>query len=330
MKITTYDYIDSNKRKTILLILLFPISLLLLIFIILFIYSGINLAITRQLFNENIIIYVLRTYWHYLLLSIILSGIWAVIAFYRGNRIVLNYVDAKLPKEHEYRETKRIIENVSITAGIKPPKLYIMEGEMSLNAFTVGTSIEDSCIVLTFGLIKKLDIAELEAVIAHEVAHIISRDTKLMMAIILMVGFFTFFGSLLMCGLSLKRTNKGIKKGKLFGFIILIGCALYIYGNFIAPVLRFAVSRTREFHADAKAVLLTRNPQDLISALKKIDRHPIIDYFSVNEIMSPMCIVSPLRIPVSLFDSLSNLSSTHPPIDERIQALQVMDGQRLN
>lgn len=330
MKITTYDYIDSNRRKTILLVLVFPVSLLLLIFIALFIYSGISLAITRQLFNENIIIYVFRTYWYYLVLSIILSALWALLVFYRGNQIVLNYLNARITEDHEYRDTKKIIENISITAGIKAPKLYIMEAEMSLNVFTVGTSINNSCIVLTFGIIKQLDRTELEAVIAHEVAHIINRDTILMMAIMLMTGFFTFFGSFLMYGISLKRTNKGLQVGKSFGILILIGSILYIYGNFIAPTIRFAVSRTREFHADANSALLTRNPQGLISALKKIDRHPIIDYFNSNEIMAPLCVVSPLRIPISLFDSLSNLSRTHPPIQDRIQALQVMDGQHLN
>lgn len=326
--ITTYDYIDSNRRKTILLILLFPISLFVLMFIALFFYSYIDLSINRQIINENIIIYVLNTYIYFFIFTIILSGIWTLIAFHFGNRIILNCVHAKIPKEEEYRDTKRIIENISITAGIKPPKLYIMEREMSLNAFTVGTSIENSCIVLTYGIIKELERSELETVIAHEIAHIIYHDTRLMMAIILMIGFFTFLGSFLLGGFFSKRNNKGIQKGKGAGIIIVIGIVIYIYGNIIAPAIRFAISRTREFHADAKAALLTRNPQGLISALKKIDRHPIIDYFSTNEIMAPMCIVSPLRIPVSLFDALSNLSSTHPPIEKRIQALEVMDGIR--
>ena len=328
--ITTYDYIDSNRRKTILLILLFPVSLFLLLFIALFFYSYIDLSINHQIPNESIIIYVLHTYLYYLFLPIILSVVWTLIAFYSGNQIILNCVSATCPKEEEYKDTKRIIENVSITAGIKPPKLYILENERSLNAFTVGTSLENSCIVLTSGIIEKLERSELEAVIAHEVAHIIYHDTRLMMAIILMIGFFTFVGSFLIGGFSSKRNNKGMSKGKGAGIIIIIGIVLYIYGNIVAPAIRFAISRTREFHADAKAALLTRNPQGLISALKKIDRHPIIDYFNTNEIMSPMCIVSPLRIPVSLFDTLSNLSSTHPPIEKRIQALEVMDGRSLD
>lgn len=329
--ITTYDYIDNNRRKTVLLILLFPISLFFLLFIALSFYSYIDLSINKQIINESIIIYVLHTYLYYLFLPIILSVVWTLIAFYSGNKIILNCVNATCPPEEEYKDTKRIIENVSITAGIKPPKLYIMENERSLNAFTVGTNLENSCIVLTSGIIEKLERSELEAVIAHETAHILYQDTKLMMAIILMIGFFTFVGSFLIGGISSKKSNKVIQKGKgAGGIIIIIGIVLYIYGNIIAPAIRFAISRTREFHADAKAALLTRNPQGLISALKKIDRHPIIDYFNTNEIMSPMCIVSPLRIPVSLFDTLSNLSSTHPPIEERIEALEVMDGRNLD
>ncbi len=327
--ITTYDYIDSNRRKTILLVLLFPISLFLLLFIALFLYSYINLSINRQITDESIIIYVFHTYLYYLFLPIILSVVWTLIAFYSGNKIILNCVNATCLKEEEYRDTKRIVENVSITVGIKPPKLYIIEHEMSLNAFTVGTSIENSCIVLTYGIIEKLERSELEAVIAHEIAHIVHHDTRLMMATILMVGFFTFVGSFLIGGFSSRRNNRMIQKGKGAGIIIVIGLVLYIYGNVVAPAIRFAISRTREFHADAKAALITRNPQGLISALKKIDRHPIIDYFNTNEIMAPMCIVSPLREAISLFDTLSNLSSTHPPIEKRIQALEVMDGQRL-
>ena len=327
MLITTYDYIDSNKRKTILLILLFPISLLMLIFIALFVYSYIDLLINNRISNENILVYVFNAYWYYFFLTIIASIIWTIIAFYYGNSIVLNCIYAKKPKEDEYRDTKRIIENVSITAGIKPPQLYIMEGERSLNAFTVGTSIEKSCIVLTSGIIEKLERSELEAVIAHEVAHVIHHDTRLMMATVLMIGFFSFLGSFLMSGFSSRRGGNVIKRGKSGGIIILIGVVLYIYGNLVAPAIRLAISRTREYLADSKAALLTRNPQALISALEKIDKHPIIDYFSTNEIMSPMCIVSPLRIQVSLFKALSNLSNTHPPIEERIQALEVMDGR---
>lgn len=324
--ITTYDFIDSNKRKTVLLVLLFPISLAILMFIALYFYSFIESSLNSQINNNINVFYVLQVYWFYILLSIIISVIWTIVAFYYGNDIILNYIDATVPKEEEYKNTKKIIENISITAGIKPPKLYIMERESSLNAFAVGTSVKNSCIVLTFGLIEKLEKSEMEAVIAHEISHIIHQDTKLMMVIILMIGFFTFLGSFLMRGFSSRKSSVGKAKGGA-GIIIVIGLVIYIYGNFIAPVIRFAISRTREFQADAKAALLTRNPQGLISALQKINRHPIIDCFNSNEIMAPLCIVSPLRIPISLFNVLSNLSNTHPSIEDRIKALEVMDGR---
>ena len=318
--ITTYDFIDSNKRKTILLVLLFPISLTVLIFISLYIYSYIDLSFFSQI-KTNTFIYVFQAYWYYLVISVILSGAWIFFSFYHCSDIIIKYTGAIVPKENEYKDTKRIIENISITAGINPPKLYILERENSLNAFTVGTNSQNSSIVLTFGLISKLEKSELETVIAHEIAHIVHQDTKLMMAIILMIGFFTFLGSVLI------GIKGGSKKFKGNGIIMLIGFVIYIYGNFVAPLIRLAVLRTREFQADAKAALLTRNPQSLISALQKINRHPIIDSFNRNEILAPMCIVSPLRIPISLFDTLSRLSDTHPPIKERIEALEIMDGK---
>ena len=333
--ITTYDFIDSNKRKTVLLVLLFPLSLAILMFVALYFYSSITSSVDSVLnpqINNNIdAFYVLEAYWFYILLSIVISMVWTYVTFYYGNDIILNYIDATEPEENEYKATKKIIENVSITAGIKAPKLYIMKRERNLNAFAVGTSVENSCIVLTYGIIEKLEKSELEAVIAHEISHIIHQDTKLMMTIILITGFFTFLGSLLMKGFYSRRGGSigkigGKAKGGA-GVIIVIGFVIYIYGNFVAPLIRFAVSRTREFQADANAALLTRNPQKLVSALKKIEQHSIIDTFNDNEIMAPMCIVSPLRIPISLFDTLSNLSSTHPPIKERIEALETMDGR---
>jgi heat shock protein HtpX len=235
------------------------------------------------------------------------------------------------------KEAIKILENISITAGIPTPTLYILEKEKGLNAFAVGTNKKNCAVILTKGLVETLDKSELEAVIAHEVAHIIHKDTTLMMIVTLLIGFFTYLGYIMVRSLgggggrSSKRSSGSGKGGAI---LLLIGLAFLLYGYVIAPLLRLAVSRTREFHADAKSALLTRNPQALISALKKIAKHPIVDTLNSevnnNELVAPMCIENPLRIKVSLFDSLSNLSSTHPPIDKRIQALEVMDGRSLD
>lgn len=326
--ITTYDYIESNKKKTILLILLFPVSLAILLFITIYFYALFDACTQTSKMDISILYNSLQIYWKYLIACLIFSTLWTIIAFYHGNNFIIDIIHAKKVSEKEYKETKRIIENVSITAGIKPPKLYIVESETNLNAFTTGINQENAIIVLTYGLIQNLDNSELEAVIAHEIAHIVHQDTKLMFTIALVIGAFTFIGRSLL-GVKGKKTTKS-KGSKGGGLLLLVGFVLYIYGIFIAPIIRFTISRTREYKADAKAALLTRNPQALISALKKISKDPIIDIFNNNELMAPMCIVNPLRINISLFDKLSNLSATHPPISERIKALEVMDGKNID
>lgn len=323
-KITTYDYIESNKKKTILLVVLFPITLAILLFISIYLYTAIN----NMSFNISTLSKTLQIYWEYLIICLILSTLWIYIAFNHSNHFLLKLIDAKEVAEKDYRQTKKIIENISITVGISAPKLYIIEDETNFNAFTIGKGPQNAVIVLTYGLIGKLEKSELEAVIAHEIAHIIHQDTKLMIAISVVIGFCTLLGSFLLNIKTPKKTN--VKNVKGAGLLLVIGLVLYFYGICIAPIIRFAVSRTREYKADAKAALITRNPQALISALKKIVKDPIIDVFNNNEIIAPMCIVSPLRIPISLFDKLSNLSSTHPPIEERIKALEVMDGKNID
>lgn len=428
--ITTYDYIDSNRRKTILLIFLFPISLLILLFVAL--YVVLLMYPELKVNTDPIAVQIINFYWAFFLICIVASTIWTIISFYQGSNMILNMVhaikvpissnkytnntkrilenlditnDIPTPKINEIRnilenisktegiptpnlyikdekelkvlalgtkencaiiltrelietfdtsklgemiaqelthiiiedmrkEAIRILENISITAGIPTPNLYILEKETGLNAFAVGTNENNCAVILTKGLIEKLDKSELEAVIAHEVAHIIHKDTSLMITVTLLIGFFTYLGYVLIrSSLSGGRSSRR-SSGKGGGIILLIGLAFFLYGYVVAPLIRLAVSRTREFQADAKSALLTRNPQALISALTKIDRHPIVDtlnsQFNNNELVAPMCIENPLRKKVSLFDSLSNLSSTHPPIEKRIQALEVMDGRNLN
>ena len=344
MKITTYDYIDSNKRKTVLLVCLFPLTLFFLLFVVL--YFVIWLFPELRVNNSPIITQIFNFYWIFFLCCFLASTLWTVVSFQQSSDIILRSINVAKADDLEFsndeiekmlkgeivsvKEVQRILENVSITAGIPTPKLYILEKEKWLNAFAVGTKEKNFAIVLTKGLIKELDKSEIEAVIAHEVAHIVHKDTRLMMVIVLLIGFFTYFGYILIRSQFRRRSSKG--KGMFL--ILLVGLAFLIYGYVVAPLIRFAVSRTREFEADAKSALLTRNPQALISALIKINEHSIVGIknsdFGNNELVAPMCIANPLKKKISLFDSLSNLSSTHPPIEKRIQALEVMDGQRLD
>lgn len=427
--ITTYDYIDANKRKTVLLLLLFPISLLLLLFVVLYLVLLFNPDLKVN--NGSIIAQIADFYWIFFLICILLSTVWTVISYYEGSSMILNMVNAfkVLNYENQYNNelkkalteldiskdipqqkidevrsilekisvkaempvpdlyilnenifkayvrgtktncaltltkklvetankaeleviitneldhiihedvriaAKRMLENVSITAGIPTPNLYIMEEERGLNAFAVGTNKKNCAVVLTRGLIETLDQSEVEAVIAHEVAHIIHKDTTIMMIVTLLIGFFTYVGYIMVRSLGGGRSSRR-NSGKGGLILLLIGLAFLLYGYVVAPLIRFAVSRTREFQADAKSALLTRNPQALISALQKINKYPVVNAlngsFSNNELVAPMCIENPLKKKVSLFDALSNLSSTHPPIQKRIEALQVMDGTSLS
>ncbi len=331
--ITTYDYIDANKRKTVLLIILFPVSLLLLLFVILYVINFLFPPDTTAQ-NYSTFSIVINVYWPLFLLCFLLSTLWTFVAYFHGTDIILRTVEVfKTDKELPDKQTMRILENVAITAGIPTPNLYILYREKGLNAFALGTNKNNATVILTKGLVDKLEKSELEAVIAHEVAHILHKDTRLMMIITLLIGFFSYFGYIIIRSQLGGRSSRK-SSGNSGAIFVGIGLAFLIYGYIIAPLIRLAISRTREFEADAKSALLTRNPQALISALEKISASPIVDVlnskFNNNEFVAPMCIERPLKRKVSLFDVLSHLSSTHPPIEKRITALKVMDGTGLS
>jgi len=320
---TTYDFIDSNKRKTFFLIALFPLSLAVMTYASLFIYIYIHSSsqsqnpISAVSVLQNINVYFLYVF----AIIIVLSSIWTLISFYSGHNFILSSVNSRQANQETDREIIRLVENIAITAGLPMPQVYIMDTP-ALNAFATGRNPENAYVVLTTGIIEKLEKPELEGVIAHEMSHIGNSDTKLMMIIILVIGFFTLVGSLLM------RVSFSGRRGRNKGALIflIVGLILYIYGTLIAPIIRLAVSRRREYQADATAALITRNPQGLISALKKISSNPRVDSFEGKEIMSAMCIESPLKEGINVFDSLHGLFSTHPPVAERIKALEQMDG----
>ncbi|MGE4385387.1 MAG: M48 family metallopeptidase [Endomicrobiaceae bacterium] len=319
---TTYDFIDENRRKTILLVLLFPVTLSIITYLSLFLFVFLTQGHTSSenaLTVSSALTEINGIYLQVFAVVIILSSLWTLLSFYSGHNFLLSAAHSSEADPVKHKEIIRLAENIAITAGLPVPKIYIINDE-SLNAFATGRNPEHSYIALTTGIINKLDRSELETVIAHETAHIRNRDTKLMMIIILVIGFFTFIGGLLLRMRFRGRNNKGAI------VLILIGIILYLYGTLVAPLIRLAVSRRREYQADATAALITRNPQGLISALKKISSNPRVASLEENKIMAPMCIENPLKIQNSLFNSLSGLMSTHPPVEKRIEALQTMDG----
>lgn len=232
--------------------------------------------------------------------------IWILIAFFFQRQLIFSFSGAKPITRQEHPEIYNIVENLCISRGLPTPKIWIINQEW-MNAFALGRRTSDSRIVFTTGLLEKLDKREIEAVAAHELTHIINKDTLLMLVIVLYIWAISIIGEILI------RTGRGKWNGKGKNILPLIGLALMILWYLLYPLIRLAISRKREYLADAGSVQLTKDNQAMISALKKINQKPEIEL--KNKEMSAMFIENPLDNAFSIFQ-------THPSIEDRIKALE--------
>jgi len=232
--------------------------------------------------------------------------IWILIAFFFQRQLIFSFSGAKPITRQEHPEIYNIVENLCISRGLPTPKIWIINQEW-MNAFALGRRASDSRIVFTTGLLEKLDKREIEAVAAHELTHIINKDTLLMLVIVLYIWAISIIGDILI------RTGRGKWNGKGKNILPLIGLALMILWYLLYPLIRLAISRKREYLADAGSVQLTKDNQAMISALKKINQKPEIEL--KNKEMSAMFIENPLDNAFSIFQ-------THPSIEDRIKALE--------
>ncbi|MDR1940976.1 MAG: M48 family metallopeptidase [Endomicrobium sp.] len=327
-KITTYDFIDSTKRKTVLLMVLFPVSLVIVVYLVLLLVGGFSSNPDQNnvsaLDSANSIAIIV------LPLVSIISIIWVLISYYFGQNFILHTAGAKQLTSNTSgeKEILRIVENIAITAGLPMPKVYAINDD-SLNAFATGRDPKHSYVVLTKGIINRLEKSELEGVIAHEMSHIGNRDIRLMLIMVACISVSTIVAEILLrMGLSSRSKNSKNNNGQII--MIALAAAFYIHGYLVAPLIQLAVSRTREFQADATAALITRNPAGLANALRKISRNSTVKTLNDKQTISALCIANPLAADKkdSLFAKLSGLYATHPPIEERIKALETMDGYR--
>lgn len=332
---TTYEHISQNKWRTALLVLFFPVSLAILAWItlyLLFVFGGVNASSAQTAQTVDMmaasapITASVSTSLAYVLPFVWLGAmIWLYVSWYVGAPIVLSGTGAKEISRADNPEIYRLVENLCITRGLPVPKIYIME-DPSLNAFATGRDPEHAIIALTSGIIQKLDKAELEGVIAHELAHVENRDIRLMLLIVAGISFFTLLAEICFRMAASSSRRSGKDKGNNAVFFLVIGIMLTIYGYIVAPLIRLAVSRTREYQADASAALMTRNPGALASALRKISADPRVEALDNRETVAAMCIANPLGS-ARFFSLISGLWATHPPIEKRIQALLEMDGK---
>ncbi len=257
-----------------------------------------------------------------LYIAVALSIILNIIAYYNSHKLVLSISGAKELDPNSSLESKeiyRLVENLCITAGLPLPKIYVIQ-DPSPNAFATGRDPKHGVVAVTTGLLEKLDRSELEAVIAHELSHIGNRDillatmtTVLVGMVVLLADWFrrwAFFG---------RRSNDSGGKAQLIIFITAI--VLSILAPIFAYMMQFAISRKREFAADADGALLTRYPEALASALEKISSDPN-PLKSSNRATAHLYISAPIKQKKKGPSLFARAFMTHPPVEERIKRLR--------
>jgi len=295
-----YSQITANKRKTWLIIFLFVIF----ITTILFVYgkaSGYGLG--------------------YAGIGLIFSGIMAFSSYYYSDKMILGMSNAKQIQKKDNPLLFRTVENLCIGAGIPMPKIYIID-DSAINAFATGRDLKHSVVCVTTGCLDRLNKAELEGVIAHELSHVRNYDIRLMAIVVILVGLVALVGDFFMRSLWFGTGREKNERDNSQGLFLLVGIIFAILSPIIATLIQLAVSRKRELLADASGALLTRYPEGLASALEKIkaDTQPLE---VANNATAHLYIANPFKgkIKGSWF---SNLFNTHPPIEERIKILRSM------
>ena len=297
-----YDRIDSNRRSTFLLLLVF-VALLAGASIAIGIVLGLPYPLAPLLIIPFLII--------------------AAMMYYSSSRVALAISQARQVTKDKEPELYRTVENLCIGAGLPMPKVYVIE-DGSPNAFATGRDPDHASIAVTRGLLQKLDKLELEGVIAHELSDIGNYDIRMMTIVVVLVGLAALMADfalrLTLFGAGRRSSNRGRGGGAGVAIIYAVALLAIIVTPIVAQLIRFAISRQREFLADSSAALLTRYPEGLARALEKISADP--DPLEVaNKATAHLYINNPLREHRSF---LNNLFSTHPPIEERIQILRAM------
>jgi heat shock protein HtpX len=267
-----------------------------------------------------------------LFIALIIWIIMSLVAYFQGDSIFLALSKARKIKKEDHPRLYNIVEEMTIASGLqKVPDIYIID-DTALNAFATGRNPEKAAIAVTSGLLQTLNRDELQGVIAHEISHVVNRDVLLMAMCGVLLGsivILSFIGTRAMFFSSMtggRRSSRSGGGGQAQAIIMIIALVLMILAPIAAQLIYFAISRKREYLADASAALYTRYPEGLASALEKISGSTK-QLESANQATAPMYIMNPFR---KKGMAASNLSSTHPPISERIRILRAMAGASYN
>ena len=255
-------------------------------------------------------------------IAVMFSVIYSLIGFYSGDKMILSMSGAKPVTKKEHPYLYHTVDGLAISAGIPAPKAYVID-DSAMNAFATGRDPKNASITVTTGLLKNMGRQELEGVIAHEMSHIKNYDIRFMMLTAVLVGIVTLLSDFLLRSFLWGGHNRRSSRnsGQLGVLFIVLGLLLAILAPLIGQLIKLAISRKREFMADASAAVLTRYPPGLASALKKIakDPDPLVD--RANKATAHLFISTPFRDSKGF---VTGLFSTHPPIGERIKRLEAM------
>lgn len=295
-----YSQINANKFKTWLIVALFVIFITTVVYI----YGK---SLGDGLFFAGI--------------ALIISGIISFSSYYYSDKAILAMSNAQRIQKKDNPELFRIVENLCIGEGVPMPKIYIIN-DSAPNAFATGRDPKHAVVSVTTGILDKLNKSELEGVIAHELSHIKNFDIRLMSIVVILVGFVALLANFFMRSLWFGGERRGKDQNRMQGIFLIIGLVLAILSPIIATLIQLAISRKREFLADASGVLLTRYPEGLASALQKIgkDKEPLR---AANNATAHLYIVNPFK-GKDINNWLSGLFNTHPPIEERVKILRSM------
>jgi len=254
--------------------------------------------------------------------SILIFGVGLAIfqsffSYWYSDKIVLAMARAKKIEKKDYPELFRIVENLSLAAGLPTPQIYLIEEDQP-NAFATGRDEKHAVIAVTKGLLERLEKPELEGVIAHELSHIRNKDMLLQTIVVVLVGIVAILSDLFLRMSYWGGIRKREERDSLGAILAVFGLVAAILAPLAATLIQLAISRKREFLADATGALLTRYPEGLARALEKISAYPRSMKIASNA-TAHLFIVNPFR-----GSKIANLFSTHPPIEERIKALREM------
>lgn len=258
-----------------------------------------------------------------LALSLILYAILASVAYFNGSSIVLSLHDAREADPKRHRQLLNVIEEMTIAAGLPAPKAYVMESA-GMNAFAAGRKPEESIVAVTTGLLENLNREELQGVVAHEMAHIKSRDTLYGVCAAVLVGAIAILADMFLRDTYYFRgrgRTQGQGGGRVNVAFLILGVAFALLAPLASRFLQMSISRQREYLADAASAGFTRNPLGLASALEKISSNTQVP--GLNRGTQHMFIVNPVQ---TFTPADSDLMSTHPPTELRIQRLRAMAG----